>query len=118
MEDVPFDKPVQIMAGGELPYVRSAGEAAWYLLKKWPAQEGPHHRKARQALVDLLEGKGSVTTAREAFEAAADEAEIRVGGWHAKNPIAKFMAKHKAAIGSAVPRPRRGAGSKTNASRS
>jgi len=110
MEDKRFDQPVELMtadAGGPPDVIGTAAQAASYLLKRWPAKPGPLHRKARQALVDLFEGTASPTQAREAFEAAADEAEIRIGGWHAKNPVAAFMMKHKPMTGAAVPRPKR-----------
>jgi hypothetical protein len=109
MEDVRFDEPVELMTGkpGEKLTVGSAAIAAHCLLREWPAKPGPRHRRARQALVDLFEGRMTPTQAREAFEAAADEAEIRIGGWHARNPVAVFLSKQRGYVGAPVPRRRK-----------
>lgn len=109
MEDKSFDQPVDIFidGGNDIETVRSAAVAAHHLLKAWPAKPGPRHRKARQALVDLFDGLATPQQAREAFEQAADEAEIRIGGWHAGNPIADFISRQPGFVGAPVPRPKR-----------
>jgi hypothetical protein len=109
MRDIDFDEPVGLLTDkpGKTVQVTTAGRAAEWLLNKWPAKPGPKHLLARQAIVALLEGKVSATEAREAFEHAADEAEIRIGGWHARNPVAMFLAKHRPAAGVPVPRPKK-----------
>lgn len=106
MEDKRFDEPVDIFIDGghDIETVRSAAAAAHHLLKAWPVKPGPRHRKARQALLDLFEGTATPQQAREAFERAADEAEIRIGGWHAKNPLAAFISKQKGIARAPVPR--------------
>lgn len=107
MRDVEFDEPVDVLAGKDVRRVSTAGQAAVWLLERWPTEPGRKHRAARQALIDLLEGAASASYARQAFEAAADEAEIRIGGWHRGNPVAVFMSKHKPMVGAPVPRPRK-----------
>lgn len=109
MRDVEFDEPVHVLTGveGGMDRVSTAGQAATWLLERWPTKPGQKHREARQALVALLEGTGSPAEARQAFEDAADEAEIRVGGWHPNNPVAVFMSKHRPFVGAPVPRPRK-----------
>lgn len=108
MDDVSFDQPVPVIGGDrQVEYIATAGEAAHCLLRKWPDDGGPMHRIARESLLDLLTGKTTPRAARIAFEAAADEAELSVGGWHAKNPVAVFISKFsKSPIGRPVPRPR------------
>jgi hypothetical protein len=97
MEDREFDKPVQILHGrpGASRLVRTTAEAAEFLLYKWPTKGGRKHRSARQACLEVLEGLKEARSARSAFEAAADEAEILVGGTARNNPVAKFLGKHK-----------------------
>jgi hypothetical protein len=97
MEDREFDKPVQILHGrpGASRLVRSTAEAAEFLLYKWPVPGGRKHLDARKACMAVLEGLKEARAARSAFEAAADEAEILVGGSAAKNPVAKFLGKHR-----------------------
>lgn len=109
MEDKRFDQPVDIFidGGNDIETVRSAAAAAHHLLNAWPAKPGPRHRRARQALVDLFDGLATPQEAREAFEQAADEAEIRIGGWHAKNPLSAFISKQKSYVGAPVPRKRK-----------
>jgi hypothetical protein len=95
MQDREFDRPVQILHGrpGASRVVRSTAEAAEYLLYKWPAKGGGKHRAARKACLEVLEGLKEAHAARKAFEAAADEADILVGGPQKNNPIAKLVAK-------------------------
>lgn len=97
MEDKRFDEPVDIFidGGNDIETVRSAAAAAHHLLN-WPAKPGPRHRKARQALLDLFEGKVTPRQAREAFALAADEAQIRLDIWGAKTQLGKFMLKQRA----------------------
>jgi len=119
MDDVRLDQPVPILGPSrEVEYVTTAGEAVDYLLHNWPDMDGPMHRIAREVLHDLLIGEATPRQARIAFEAAADEVELSVGGWHGNNPLAKFISRFaKSPIGREVPRPRRGARSKTSESR-
>ena len=107
MEDKRFDEPVDIFidGGNDIATVRSAAAAAHHLLEAWPTKPGPRHRKARQALLDLFEGKATPQQAREAFQKAAEEAEINI--WNEKNPLAKFMLKQRAIARAPVPRPKR-----------
>ena len=52
--------------------------AARFLLERWPDgyEESPHHRAARQAALDALNGNVPAAVFRLAFVAAADEAGV------------------------------------------
>jgi len=108
MDDIEFDEPVELMTDNPRVQIKvaTAGDAIRALLKGWPVS-GPKHYAAQQAIHDLLIGKASPTEAREAFEHAADEAEIRIGGNHPKNPIAAFLAKHRRTTGVPIPIPKK-----------
>jgi hypothetical protein len=49
------------------------GQAADFLLHKWPEQRGPKHREALQAIMDVLKQQKASGVTREAFIAAAKE---------------------------------------------
>lgn len=99
MEDKQFDEPVRILTGrakSVTRQVRSAAEAANYLLYDWPTDGGRKHLAARKACLQVLEGLRASHVARKAFAAAAEEAEILVDGSTAHdNPVAKFLAKSR-----------------------
>jgi len=101
VEDKHFDQPVQILTGkarSVTRQVRSTAEAAKYLLYHWPIGGGRKHLAARKACLDVLEGLKAANVARKAFVAAADEADILVGGApRVDNSVAKFMAKSRLA---------------------
>ena len=88
-EEALFDRPVEILTGRALNVarqVKTAAQAATYLLNGWPSSPGVKHLAARKACLAALRGVKKARAehlarkAREAFEEAADEAHIRVTG--------------------------------------
>lgn len=78
MRDEQFDIPVTVETariGRSLTVTRTA-QAADFLVNKWPEPRGPKYRKALQAVMDALEQRKRVDTARRAFTAAAKESDI------------------------------------------
>ncbi len=75
-----FDKPVRVVGnarGNVFRNISSAVEAAEFLLHEWPGDPGARkHLAARKACIAVLEGIKEARVARQAFEAAADEADI------------------------------------------
>ena len=84
MEDKHFDRPVKILTGRAFSVSRNVDttlQAADYLLHKWPVgTAGRKHLQGRLSCMAALEGLTDPRVAREAFEEAADEAEILVVG--------------------------------------
>lgn len=82
MRDEQFDVPVVIESGrtGRLLTVTGTVQAASLLVDKWPqAKRGPKYRSALKAMMDAMEQRRAVGTARRAFTAAAREAHVFVG---------------------------------------
>lgn len=78
MQDQPFDVSVTVKAG-RTRVVRSALQAAFLLVQKWPDQNrGPKYRSALMACMDAMEGRRAAASARRAFTGAAKEAELFV----------------------------------------
>jgi hypothetical protein len=75
-----FDRPVRVALGGpgKIRIVSSTREAAECLLLRWPFEGGRKHLAARKACMDVLQGVKQVRAARQAFQAAAKEADILV----------------------------------------
>ena len=84
MDDKRFDRPVRILTGKARSVsrkVETIEQAARCLLGDWPKEKaGPKHLQARLSCMAALEGLAAPRVAREAFEAAADEAYILVVG--------------------------------------
>ncbi|ODT13496.1 MAG: hypothetical protein ABS35_37700 [Kaistia sp. SCN 65-12] len=80
MRDETFDVPVTIETDqvGRYLTVTRAAQAASLMVDKWPAERGPRYRSALKALMDTMEQRKAVATARKAFTAAAKEADIFV----------------------------------------
>ncbi|MFC3207504.1 DUF982 domain-containing protein [Aquamicrobium soli] len=79
MGDKNFDIPVTVETAqtGRFFTVTRVGQAADFLVHRWPEQKkGPKHRAALQALMDVMQERKAVAAAREAFTAAAKEADI------------------------------------------
>jgi hypothetical protein len=60
----------------EIRIVSNLHDAAQCLLHKWPSKTGKAYSKARTACLNALEGHVPAYYAREAFVAAATEANI------------------------------------------
>jgi hypothetical protein len=75
MRDVQFDVPltVETDAPGHFLTMTRIGQAADFLLHKWPEKRGPKHREALQAIMDVLHQRKASDAARDAFIAAAKE---------------------------------------------
>jgi hypothetical protein len=75
-----FDKPVRVALGGpsKVRFVSSTREASECLLLRWPYEGDRKHLEARKACMDVLLGLKHVRAARQAFQAAAKEADILV----------------------------------------
>ncbi|MEI8696922.1 DUF982 domain-containing protein [Mesorhizobium sp. ISC15] len=73
---------VRVELGGRdnrinIPSTRAAAEC---LLRIWPTDWGPRHKKAREVCIAVLKGEQPPRFARQAFVEAAREAEILVVG--------------------------------------
>ncbi|RUU34959.1 DUF982 domain-containing protein [Mesorhizobium sp. M6A.T.Ce.TU.002.03.1.1] len=81
MRDEQFDIPVTIESeriGRPLSVTRTV-QAASLLVDKWPDERrGPKYRAALKALMDAMEQRRAVGSARRAFTAAAKEAHLFV----------------------------------------
>ena len=81
MHDEQFDIPVTIESErtGRFLTVTRTVQAASLLVDKWPNEKrGPKYRSALKALMDAMEQRRAVGTARRAFTAAAREANVFV----------------------------------------
>ncbi|ANH07868.1 DUF982 domain-containing protein [Shinella sp. HZN7] len=58
--------------------VRNAQEAAAYLMDFWPKQHGPAFYKAIRLCADALDGEAADEDVRDAFLAAAHDANIAI----------------------------------------
>jgi hypothetical protein len=66
---------------GKHRVIASTEEAARFLLTEWPVSDtGPAHLNARFACIDVLDDVQPPEVARDAFVAAAEEADILVKG--------------------------------------
>ena len=63
---------------GRIRDITSTEEAARFLLERWPVEPGPLHTEAQIACLAVLDGEMPPEHAREAFIAAAVEADILV----------------------------------------
>lgn len=75
MEDVPFKEPVEVKIGRGHK-VKTVFGAVDVLLNHWPDGGGSKHLAARRACHDVLVGLKKAHVARQAFRAAAQEADI------------------------------------------
>jgi hypothetical protein len=81
MRDEQFDVPVTIETEriGRFLTVTRTVQAASLLVDKWPDDSrGPKYRSALKAMMDAMEQRRAVGTARRAFTAAAKEASVFV----------------------------------------
>jgi hypothetical protein len=80
MENKPFDTPVIVNLNSEEDRdIRSVREALDVLLNEWPPEKrGPAHAEAMRACRTSLDGQYPVEKARDAFSAAAWEADLFV----------------------------------------
>lgn len=73
-----WQTPVLVRIGyGSSEPVQSASEALHYLLQRWPAERRPLDDVAQQACEAASEGDLQMQASREAFLAAAIEANVR-----------------------------------------
>lgn len=72
-----WQTPVYVRIGyGSSESLHGPNEALVYLANRWPAKRGPYYENAKFACVIAVEQNGSSEIAREAFIAAAIEANI------------------------------------------
>jgi hypothetical protein len=74
MQDQHFDRPVR--PRNTIYVVERVAQAADILLNRWPAHTGRKHMAARRVCLNVLSGQEDAASARKAFVAAADEADI------------------------------------------
>lgn len=67
--------PVMLRTG-TTHQVNNVLQAADILLHRWPIHDSPVQVAARRACLNFIEGRGTADEVREAFERAAEEAEI------------------------------------------
>lgn len=89
MEDYRPFKIVSVLRNGSSVGITSAYDAAVYMLEKWPDEDGPKARLARQILLNCLAGECSAAVARVAFVEAAREAQIYVETTPRPSPTGK-----------------------------
>lgn len=79
-----FIAPVAVAAApnSTIHLIENADSAAEFLSKKWPAFRGPRHADAYAASVMAIAGMETPLAARDAFIAAAREADILVEDRH------------------------------------
>jgi len=80
--DQRFDKPVRVALGPAQNVVYTVdrvGRAAELLLNQWPVRTGRFYTEARRACILAMEGQITGKQARQAFTAAAREADILMG---------------------------------------
>jgi hypothetical protein len=79
MRNEPFEAPVRIrtMKSGRYRVLNDTAEAALFLVDQWPEARGPKYRSALKAMMDAMEGRKAVTSARRALIAAAREAKLQ-----------------------------------------
>ena len=79
-----FVAPVAVAAApnSTIHLIENADSAAEFLSKRWPAFRGPRHADAYAASVMAIAGMETPLAARDAFIAAAREADILVEDRH------------------------------------
>lgn len=95
MEDYRPFKIVSVLRNGSSVGITSAYDAAVYMLEKWPDEDGPKAKLARQILLNCLAGDCSAAVARVAFVEAAKEAGIFVETTPRPPPTGKMERWHK-----------------------
>lgn len=80
MDQKRWTAPVTVFTGkpGKMRLIASTADAGEFLLLRWPKEPGPAHLAAREACLAVLDGEQPPGFAREAFVAAAVEADILV----------------------------------------
>lgn len=73
-----FAKPVAVVHSSRSILVEDAESATEFLLKRWPEFRGPRHADACAALLLVASGRETANYVREAFVAAAREADILI----------------------------------------
>ena len=75
-----FSKPIAVSVGisGSIQNVLNARQAAELLARHWPDAGTEKHRNAHHTCLEVLNGRKAPELAREAFVAAAREANILV----------------------------------------
>ena len=99
MEDYKPFKIVSVLRNGSSVGITSAYDAAVFMLEKWPEEDGPKARLARQILLNCLAGECSDAVARVAFVEAAREAGIFVETVPRPPPTGKLVAVARARRG-------------------
>ncbi|TKT46168.1 DUF982 domain-containing protein [Rhizobium sp. LC145] len=86
-----WSKPIEAELGkiGAYKVISDTEEAARVLLYEWPTKRGTAYSTAKQACLAVLEGKQDPDRAREAFLAAATEADISTRIWQRDVPEGK-----------------------------
>lgn len=73
-----FAKPVAVVHSSRPILVEDAESATEFLLTRWPKFRGPRHADACAALLLVASGREKASYVREAFVAAAREADILI----------------------------------------
>lgn len=75
-----WSKPVLIAIEepGQYVTIDTTQAASWAMIEDWPTEDGPALDKALLICADVMKGKASNEQARQAFIAAAIEAEIDI----------------------------------------
>ena len=88
-----FDQPVVVETAklGRHLVISDVVRAAEMLINDWPsAKAGSRHLAARKACLAVLEGQRKAISARRAFQAAAEEADILVAAGIGTRPAKKI----------------------------
>jgi hypothetical protein len=73
-----FSEPVEVVSASEIHVVSDTDAAIDWLRDRWPTFRGPRHADAFASMIMARQGKETPDLAREAFVAAAKEADILV----------------------------------------
>lgn len=88
-----WSQPVEAELGGIGSYrvISDTEQAAEALLYRWPIHKGKAYSAAKRVCLNVLEGEGEPHEARDAFLAAAAEADISVREWQKNLPQGKSV---------------------------
>lgn len=86
-----WSEPIEVELGaiGSYKVISNTEQAARALLYEWPAGHGAAYSNAKRVCLAVLEGEQEPDQAREAFLAAAAEANVSTREWQRNIPQGK-----------------------------
>lgn len=88
-----WSEPIEVELGaiGSYKVISDVEQAAHALLYEWPVDQGAAYTQAKQACLAVLEGEQEPDMAKEAFLAAAVEADVSIRPWQRNIPEGKSV---------------------------